>query len=67
MKTRLQEAQHDAIWEMQNEFSVVTESQNDPIGNASHYTPLLSEEDVDSCYKNNFRGKSVAKAVNRFS
>ena len=34
---------------MQNEFSVVTESQNENL--ASHYTPLLSDEDFDSCYK----------------
>ena len=34
---------------MQNEFSVVTESQNENL--ASHYTPLLSDEDLDSCYK----------------
>lgn len=66
MKTRLQEAQQNAIWEMQNEFSVVTESQNDPIGNASHYTPLLSEDDVDSCYKNNFKVKGGPRAA-RFS
>ena len=34
---------------MQNEFSVVTESQNENL--ASHYTPLLSDDDLDSVYK----------------
>ena len=49
MKSRMQEAQQNAIWEMQNEFSVVTESQNENL--ASHYTPLLSDDDLDSVYK----------------
>ena len=61
---------------MQNEFSVVTESQNENI--ASHYTPLLSEDDMESCYKSKgfprrgasikdperFRSENIAKSDN---
>ena len=75
-KTRLQEAQTDAIPEAEHEFSQVTESVNDPYG--THYTAPWSTDDVESAYKKKdaarasyssakqgrFQSENIAKSVN---
>ena len=49
MKSRLHQEQRNAIVEKDHEHSMVTESNNDNL--ASHYTPMYSDEDLDSVYK----------------